>query len=172
MSLLNKPIEDVIETLYNSIKSKSQIITNIKNEYNINNDTYDDIKINRLKLIDLLNEFEVTISQSLQAIRTFKVEIFNLKEKQATEEILNLTNEFQLKNNHQEKINSKNNDNILDKFDFSKTDNSIIEPKNDNINEKKSTNLKQNININLKKENIKENNNNKEFSVLKDAKLL
>ena len=171
MSLLNKPIEDVIETLYNSIKSKSQIITNIKNEYNINNDTYDDIKINRLKLIDLLNEFEVTISQSLQAIRTFKVEIFNLKEKQATEEILNLTNEFQLKNNHQEKINSKNNDNILDKFDFSKTDNSIIEPKNDNINEKKSTNLKQNININLKKENIKENNNNKEFSVLKDAKL-
>ena len=171
MSLLNKPIEDVIETLYNSIKSKSQIITNIKNEYNINNDTYDDIKINRLKLIDLLNEFEVTISQSLQAIRTFKVEIFNLKEKQATEEILNLTNEFQLKNNHQEKINSKNNDNILDKFDFSKTDNSIIETKNDNINEKKSTNLKQNININLKKENIKENNNNKEFSVLKDAKL-
>ena len=91
MSLLNKPIEEVIETLYNSIKSKRETINNIKNECNIDNDTYKEININRLKLIDLLNEFEVTISQSLQAIQTFKVEIFNLKEKQATEEILNLT---------------------------------------------------------------------------------
>ena len=99
MSLLGKPIEDVIETLYKSIKSKRQIITDIKKEYNIDNDSFNDIKINRFKLIDLLDEFEVTISQSLQAIQTFKVEIFNLKEKQTTEEILNLTNEFQMKYN-------------------------------------------------------------------------
>ena len=75
MSLLGKPIEEVIETLYNSIKNKRQIINNIKKEYNINNDNLKEIKINRLKLIDLLDEFEVTISQSLQAIQTLKVEI-------------------------------------------------------------------------------------------------
>ena len=132
MSLLGKPIEEVIETIYNSIKSKRQIITNMKNEYNIDNNSFNDIKINRFKLIDLLDEFEVTISQSLQAIQTFKVEIFNLKEKQATEEILNLTNEFQMKYNSNENNNLNNNNNILDKLEYSKTDNSIIEPKNNN----------------------------------------
>ena len=170
MSLLNKPIEDVIETLYNSIKGKRQIITSIKNEYNVDNDTFNDIKINRFKLIDLLNEFEVTISQSLQAIQTFKVEIFNLKEKQATEEILNLTNEFQAKYNQNEKLSSKNKYNILDKIDYSRTENSIIEPKNENINKKILEDVKNNINTNLKKE-IKNDNNIKEISVLKDAKL-
>ena len=113
MSLLGKPIEEVIETLYNSIKNKRQIINNIKKEYNINNDNLKEIKINRLKLIDLLDEFEVTISQSLQAIQTLKVEIFNIKEKQATEEILNLTNELQMKYNITE-----NNSNINDKLDY------------------------------------------------------
>ena len=170
MSLLNKPIEDVIETLYNSIKGKRQIITSIKNEYNIDNDTFNDIKINRFKLIDLLNEFEVTISQALQAIQTFKVEIFNLKEKQATEEILNLTNEFQTKYNPNEKLLSKNRNNILDKIDYTRTENSIIEPKNENINRKILEDVKNNINNNIKKE-IKNGNNIKEISVLKDAKL-
>ena len=182
MSLLGKPIEEVIETIYNSIKSKRQIITNMKNEYNIDNNSFNDIKINRFKLIDLLDEFEVTISQSLQAIQTFKVEIFNLKEKQATEEILNLTNEFQMKYNSNENNNLNNNNNILDKLEYSKTDNSIIEPKNNNnkINEelnninniinnkieKKEINKSKNIN----NENIRDNIKN-EFNVLKEAKL-
>ena len=51
MSLLGKPIEDVIETLYRSIKSKRQIITDIKKEYNVDNNSFNDIKINRFKLI-------------------------------------------------------------------------------------------------------------------------
>ena len=113
MSLLGKPIEEVIETLYESIKNKRQIITNIKNEYNFDNDSFNDIKINRFKLIDLLDEFEVTISQSLQAIQTFKVEIYNLKEKQTTEEILNLTNEFQMKYNSNSNNNLNNNNNNI-----------------------------------------------------------
>ena len=182
MSLLGKPIEEVIETIYNSIKSKRQIITNMKNEYNIDNNSFNDIKINRFKLIDLLDEFEVTISQSLQAIQTFKVEIFNLKEKQATEEILNLTNEFQMKYNSNENNNLNNNNNILDKLEYSKTDNSIIEPKNNNnkINEelnninniinnkieKKEINKSKNINNENIRDNIKI-----EFNVLKEAKL-
>ena len=174
MSLLGKPIEDVIETLYNSIKNKREIITNIKNEYNIDNDNFNDIKINRFKLIELLDEFEVTISQSLQAIQTFKVEIFNLKEKQATEEILNLTNEFQMKYNSNEK-NNLNNVNILDKLDYSRKENSLIEPKNDVINNseinknKIDNNIKQKIN-NLKEEKVKKNSY-KAVSVLKEAKL-
>jgi hypothetical protein len=127
MSLLGKPIEEVIETLYNSIKSKRQIISNIKNEYNINNDKFNEIKINRLKLIDLLDEFEVTISQSLQAIQTLKVEIFNIKEKQTTEEILNLTNELQMKYTTNENTNhNNNNNNIFEKLEYSKTERSII----------------------------------------------
>ena len=170
MSLLNKPIEEVIETLYNSIKSKRETINNIKNEYNIDNDTYKEININRLKLIDLLNEFEVTISQSLQAIQTFKVEIFNLKEKQATEEILNLTNEFQTNINQNEKKISNNKNNILDIIDSCRAENSIIEPKNENINKKNLDYINNNINIITKKEN-KKDYNFKEFSALKEAKL-
>ena len=170
MSLLNKPIEEVIETLYNSIKSKRETINNIKNEYNIDNDTYKEININRLKLIDLLNEFEVTISQSLQAIQTFKVEIFNLKEKQATEEILNLTNEFQTNINQNEKKISNNKNNILDIIDSCRAENSIIEPKNENINKKNLDDINNNINIITKQEN-KKDYNFKEFSALKEAKL-
>ena len=178
MSLLGKPIEDVIETLYNSIKSKRQIITNIKKEYNIDNDSFNDIKINRFKLIDLLDEFEVTISQSLQAIQTFKVEIFNLKEKQATEEILNLTNEFQMKYNSNENINSNNN-NVLDKLEYSRTENSIIEPKNSvkNIDDLNNINFNKNLENNNTKQiqNVKseknKDNNKTDYNVLKEAKL-
>ena len=190
MSLLGKPIEDVIETLYRTIKSKRQIITDIKKEYNVDNDSFNDIKINRFKLIELLDEFEVTISQSLQAIQTFKVEIFNLKEKQSTEEILNLTNEFQMKFNLNENTNlTNNNNNILDKFEYSKTENSN-EPKNEKINnnnilinnniidDNKENELENNKYMNeilkSKKENNNDNNNNynmKEFNVLKEAKL-
>ena len=167
MSLLGKPIEEVIETLYNSIKSKRQIVNNIKNEYNINNDNLNEIKINRLKLIDLLDEFEVTISQSLQAIQTLKVEIFNIKEKQTTEEILNLTNEFQNKYN-------TNNNNILDKLEYSKTENSIIEPNNNNEKNKFQNNNVNNIpNINSNKINEINNNNNyiKDINIITEAKL-
>ena len=164
MSLLDKPIEEVIETLYNSIKSKRAVITNIKKEYNIDNDNFNDIKINRFKLIELLDEFEVTISQSLQVIQTFKVEIYNLKEKQATEEILNLTNEFQMKYNFNNNISIPNKNNILDK-----NQNSIIEPKNDNNkNNNDNNNNLQNLNV---KEINNENNNIKDFSILKEAKL-
>lgn len=175
MSLLGKPIEEVIETLYNSIKNKRQIINNIKKEYNINNDNLKEIKINRLKLIDLLDEFEVTISQSLQAIQTLKVEIFNIKEKQATEEILNLTNELQMKYNITE-----SNSNINDKLEYNKKNNSNIEP---NINQKnnidniqiinsKNANFINNNNfINKNDDFINQNNNSKEMNSLTDAKL-
>jgi hypothetical protein len=179
MSLLGKPIEEVIETLYNSIKNKRQIITNIKREYNIDDDSFNDIKINRFKLIDLLDEFEVTISQSLQAIQTFKVEIFNLKEKQTTEEILNLTNEFQMKYNSNSTNNLNNNNNILDKIENNKTENSIIEPKNEKNNSVQNNILNDDLERDGKNEIIKGKNQKenievkykKEFDALKEAKL-
>ena len=179
MSLIGKPIEEVIETLYNSIKDKRQIINEIKTEYNINNDNYKEIKINRLKLIDLLDEFEVTISQSLQAIQTLKVEIFNIKEKQATEEILNLTTELQNKYNITE--NNNNNNNVFDKLEYSKTDNSIIEPNNNQKNYIDNNNIITNKNINYLNSNKFVNNNDdddknqifnlKEINSLTDTKL-
>ena len=175
MSLLGKPIEEVIETLYNSIKSKRQIISNIKNEYNINNDKFNEIKINRLKLIDLLDEFEVTISQSLQAIQTLKVEIFNIKEKQTTEEILNLTNELQMKytanENQNHNNNNNNNNNIFEKLEYSKTERSIIEP---NENQKKNfENSNKELNFQNNKNNEPINNNNylRDVNILSEAKL-
>jgi hypothetical protein len=179
MSLLGKPIEEVIETLYNSIKSKRQIITNIKREYTIDDDSFNDIKINRFKLIDLLDEFEVTISQSLQAIQTFKVEIFNLKEKQTTEEILNLTNEFQMKYNSNSTNNLNNNNNILDKIENNKTENSIIKPKNEKNNSVQNNILNDDLERDGKNEIIKGKNQKenieakykKEFDALKEAKL-
>ena len=160
MSLIGKPIEEVIETLYNSIKSKRQVIDNLKKEYNIDTDNSNEIKINRLKLIDLLDEFEVTISQSLQAIQTLKVEIFNIKEKQTTEEILNLTNELQIKyNNTNETNNNNNNNNILDKLEYSKTENSIND-QNNNLSKNKNSNYQ-----NYNKNNINDNNNNQNFNI-------
>jgi len=179
MSLLGKPIEEVIETLYESIKNKRQIITNIKNEYNVDNDSFNDIKINRFKLIDLLDEFEVTISQSLQAIQTFKVEIFNLKEKQTTEEILNLTNEFQMKYNSNSTNNLNNNNNIMNKLENSRTENSVIEPKNEKNNSIQNNILNDKIEENGKNEIIKDKKQKEnievkykmEFDALKEAKL-
>lgn len=82
MSLIGKPIEEVITSLYNSIRSKRDIITSIKKEYSIDNTDKDTFEISKIKLIDLLDEFDITISQSLQCIQTLQAEICNLKENQ------------------------------------------------------------------------------------------
>ncbi len=80
MSLLNKPIEDVIQSLYDGIKSKKEIIVNFRKDYKLNDEKEQIIKISRLKLVDFSDEFEITVSQSLQAILTLKAELCNLIE--------------------------------------------------------------------------------------------
>ena len=81
MSLLGKPIEDVITVLYKSIQAKRDVIENVKRECKLNERGEKDVvEISKLKLIDLLEEFEITISQSLQCIQTLQAEICNLKE--------------------------------------------------------------------------------------------
>ena len=81
MSLLGKPIEDVITVLYKSIQAKRDVIEDVKRECKLNERGEKDVvEISKLKLIDLLEEFEITISQSLQCIQTLQAEICNLKE--------------------------------------------------------------------------------------------
>ena len=38
MNLLNKPIEDVIQSLYDGIKSKKEIIANFRKDYKLNDE--------------------------------------------------------------------------------------------------------------------------------------
>ena len=80
MSSINKSIEEVIEILYNTIKSKKEIIHYFRKNHNVNNEKEQLITIQRLKLIEFIDEFEITVSQSLQAIQTLQTELSNLKE--------------------------------------------------------------------------------------------
>ena len=80
MSSFNKSIEEVIEILYDTIKSKKEIIHYFRKNHNVNNEKEQLITIQRLKLIEFIDEFEITVSQSLQAIQTLQTELSNLKE--------------------------------------------------------------------------------------------
>ena len=173
MSLIGKPIEEVIETLYNSINDKRQIINNMKTEFNINNDTIDELKINRLKLFDLLDEFEVTISQSLQAIQTLKVEIFNIKDKKAKEEKSNLAKEFKMEYKTNE--NKNYNNNKFDKLEYNKVENFFIAQNNFQKYKNKNSGVTKKYNFPYANKNndneIINNNKTKEKNILTEAKL-
>ena len=144
MSLLNKTIEEVIQTLFNSIKSKKKIIKDIKNEFDLNNMNNTEITLSRLKLIDLLDEFDITISQSLQAIQTLQAEIFNLKE--------NILDENNLIDFNKENCN--NNLINLNKENYNKNDLNNIK-NNFNKNNNKKNNILNTIERNKEKEEIK-----------------
>jgi hypothetical protein len=146
MSLLNKTIEEVIQTLFNSIKSKKKIIKDIKNEFDLNNMNNTEITLSRLKLIDLLDEFDITISQSLQAIQTLQAEIFNLKE--------NILDENNLIDFNKENYN--NNIINLNEENFNKNDLNNNNIKNNlNKNNNKKNNILNTIEKNKEKEEIK-----------------
>ena len=91
MTSINKSIEEVIQTLYDTIKSKNEIINYFRKNNNINNEKEQLITIQRLKLIDFIDEFEITVSQSLQAIQTLQIELSNLKENKEGK-LINRTN--------------------------------------------------------------------------------
>ena len=173
MSLIGKPIEEVIETLYNSINDKRQIINNMKTEFNINNDSIDELKINRLKLFDLLDEFEVTISQSLQAIQTLKVEIFNIKDKKAKEEKSNLAKEFKMEYKTNE--NKNYNNNKFDKLEYNNVENFFIAQNNFQKYKNKNSGVTKKYNFPYANKNndneIINNNYTKEKNILTEAKL-
>lgn len=89
-------IEDLISIIYSDIESKKKIISSLKTEYkqpsSVNGNNT--ISINAFAFFDLIDEFDITISQSLQAIQTLQTEMWNLKEKIEMNECNKQNNEY------------------------------------------------------------------------------
>ena len=155
MSLLNKPIEEVIQTLYDGIKSKKDIISNFKKKYKLNDEKVQSITIQRLILIDILDEFEITVSQSLQAIQTLQAELFNLKETKEGK-LLNKTIYDSKIENSQLNLSNINNTFTNRKLNTPKNEKEEVKKEidelNDNIN--KTSDLINNIILNETKLNF------------------
>lgn len=87
----SQSIEELIAMIASDIEFKKNLVSYLRKEYtnhsNCNNT--ETITINKFTLFDLIDELDITISQSLQAIQTLQTEIYNLKEtiSQANEEI-------------------------------------------------------------------------------------
>ncbi len=155
MSLLNKPIEEVIQTLYDGIKSKKDIISNFKKKYKLNDEKVQSITIQRLILIDILDEFEISVSQSLQAIQTLQAELFNLKETKEGK-LLNKTIYDSKIENSQLNLSNINNTFTNRKLNTPKNEKEEVKKEidelNDNIN--KTSDLINNIILNETKLNF------------------
>ena len=94
--------EKLITKIFNNIESKKEIIEKYKNKYYNSNNLLDSIIIGKLEFLELLNDFEEIISQSLQSMRSLYTELRNLKDKKE------LDNKFQKKKNNKLKNNSIN----------------------------------------------------------------
>lgn len=74
-------IEKIINELKTNIESRRDIVKFSKENYLINNlNNEDNLTISKSNFEDILLEFDFTITQSLQAIKTLEAEISNLKE--------------------------------------------------------------------------------------------
>ena len=107
--------DKLITKILINLESKLKIVEQHKKKYYNNNKIRETIIINKYEFLDLLNEFEETITQSLQGMRSLITEIKNLKDKKEFE------NNF-LKR-HDGKINIKKKINNFAKdlyFDYSK----------------------------------------------------
>ena len=71
--------QDLIPIIISDIESKRKIIDEYRSRFPSNVDT---ITLNAFEFFDIIDEFEITISQSLQCIQTLQAEICNLKENQ------------------------------------------------------------------------------------------
>ena len=173
MSLVNKPIEDVIQSLYDGIKSKKEIIANFRKDYKLNNEKEQIIKIDRLKLVDFSDEFEITVSQSLQAILTLKAELCNLIENKEGK-LINTIFDSKIENSQINISNINNSYSNSRKNNISKNEKEEvkreIEEISDNIN--KTSHLINNIinetklNFDYSKLMSKINNNEGELSLI------
>ena len=94
--------EKLITKIFNNIESKKEIIEKYKNKYYNSNNLLDSIIIGKLEFLELLNDFEEIISQSLQGMRSLYTELRNIKDKKE------LDNKFQKKKNNKLKNNSIN----------------------------------------------------------------
>ena len=80
--------EKLISKIYANIESKIKVIEEYKNKYYNSNKFLENIIMTKFEFLEILNEFEETITQSLQGMRSLIAEIRNLKEKKEVEENL------------------------------------------------------------------------------------
>ena len=78
--------QDIIPIIFSDIESKRKIINEYRSRFPSNVDT---ITLNAFEFFDIIDEFEITISQSLQAMQTLQTEIWNLQEKNQNNIIYN-----------------------------------------------------------------------------------
>ena len=77
--------QDLIPIIISDIESKRKIIDEYRSRFPSNVDT---ITLNAFEFFDIIDEFEITISQSLQAMQTLQTEIWNLQEKNQNNNII------------------------------------------------------------------------------------
>ena len=80
--------QDLIPIIISDIESKRKIIDEYRSRFPSNVDT---ITLNAFEFFDIIDEFEITISQSLQAMQTLQTEIWNLQEKNQNNNIIDNT---------------------------------------------------------------------------------
>ena len=77
--------QDLIPIIISDIESKRKIIDEYRSRFPSNVDT---ITLNAFEFFDIIDEFDITISQSLQAMQTLQTEIWNLQEKNQNNNII------------------------------------------------------------------------------------
>ena len=80
--------EKLISKIFKNIESKTKIIEKYKNKYYNSNNLLDSIILGKLEFLEILNDFEEIISQSLQGMKTLFAEIRNLRDKKEMDEKL------------------------------------------------------------------------------------
>ena len=85
MEISTQPVEDIIPMIFSDIQSKRKIINEYRSRFPSNVDT---ITLNAFEFFDIIDEFDITISQSLQAMQTLQTEIWNLQEKNQNNNII------------------------------------------------------------------------------------
>jgi hypothetical protein len=80
--------EKLISKILANIESKIKVVEEYKNKYYNSNKFLENIIMTKFEFLEILNEFEETITQSLQGMRSLIAEIRNLKEKKEMEEKL------------------------------------------------------------------------------------
>ena len=78
--------EKLISKIVTNIESKIKLVEEYKNKYYIPNKELENIIIGKYDFLEIINEFEEIITQSLQGMKSLLVEIRNLKEKKEIEE--------------------------------------------------------------------------------------
>ena len=91
--------EKLISKIFRNIESKTKIIEKYKNKFYNTNNISESIVLDKLEFLEILNDFEEIISQSLQGIRSLFAEIQNLKEKKEIKDKLLRRRNNKTKNN-------------------------------------------------------------------------